>query len=1136
LKGKNQETNSFKDSEFVNYDEIYTSILNLYGLNLYYYKPATVTRRIERRMNICDCSSLDDYSEIIKKDPAELHLLYNDMLIGVTQFFRDIETFEWLKTYIMPNFPEIIDAEGELRIWVAGCATGQEAYSLMMMIADCLNDDSRLSRVKLFASDTYAPCIQKASTGTYCAEEVKKIPSKYLEKYFIKKNDDLYQIDSSIRNKVIFSHHDITRDAPFTKLHFISCRNLLIYFNHEARVRALSTFHFSLKPGGLLFLGKSESVTPMDNEFKTVNRKFNLYKRSDGSAASSGLRFPVKGRNFFENSVKLMSRNSTLLNDPRLLRTYDVLLEKYMPTGFLINDAKEVLHSFGKTTPYLQPKSGRMTLNILSMVDYNISIALTDLFIKYEADPVPVRCSIYTTNGTEVIVCLEALNDKGIDNPFFLVTIEETEKKSENSEKPLSINIDSSTKKRITDLEQELFYTREYLQSTIEELESSNEELIASSEEIQSTNEELHSSNEELCVANRELQEKIDEIKRINSDLDNFIASTKIGTIFLDKEMNIRLFTPAAGQIFDLIQNDIGRPIKHINSRLSGIDISSEIESVFLSGKLFENEIQTENGDFYLLRIHPYTDDAGEIDGSVVVFVNIDVLRKAETALRRSEEKFRHVFENMASGAVFFEPCFNSKGEIVDFVYVDVNESYEKIFGLNKADLIGKKLMNTFKELEPQWGNLYIEVAKDGVSRMCDRFHSPTGKYLFSTCFKPEKDQTYICVTHIDLTEQKKAQSELQHAEKMNAVGQLAGGVAHDFNNQLTGIMGYSSLIVQNPQDERVVDYASKILRAAERSGDLTQKLLAFSKKAPVLNKLLDINDEIVEVVQLLKHSIDKRIKINLDLEDAPCVVSGDSGQLQNAILNLCLNARDAMSGGGNLIVKTTFINLDKKSPLLNNAGLSGGLYVKVTIKDTGKGIPANLLKHIFEPFFTTRGEEGGVGMGLAAVLGTVQSHKGTIDVKTEVGKGTEFIVYLPCECSGEIVNDLSAVSFSTLESKNILLVDDENIVRSILSEMLELHSCSVIPCSCGKDAVDVYEKKYKNIDLVILDMIMPDLNGLETFRELKKINPDIKAIILSGYSMNDDISQTLKEGALAFIQKPVSIKLLVSALKKAIG
>ncbi len=1135
MKGKNQETNNLDDMELLNYDEIFTNILNLYGLNLYYYKPATVARRIERRMGLRDCKSLDEYSDIIKKDPAELDLLYNDMLIGVTQFFRDIDTFEWLKNYIMPNLPEIIDAEGELRIWVAGCATGQEAYSLMMMIADGLNDDSRLSRVKLFASDTYAPCIQKASAGIYCAEEVKTIPSKYLEKYFIKKDDDLYQIVPVIRNKVIFSHHDITRDAPFTKLHFISCRNLLIYFNHEARVRALSTFHFSLKPGGLLFLGKSESVTPLENEFKTVNRKFNLYKRSEGSSAGSGLRFPVKGRNFFENSLKMMGRNATLLNDPRLLRTYDLLLEKYMPTGFLINDAKEVLHSFGKTAPYLQPKSGRVTLNILSMIDYNISIALNDLFIKYDTDPVPVRCSIYTTNGTEVIVCLEALNDKGIDNPFFLVTIEETERKAEDSEKPLNINIDSSTKKRIMDLEQELFYTREYLQSTIEELESSNEELIASSEEIQSTNEELHSSNEELCAANRELQEKIDEIKRINSDLDNFIASTKIGTIFLDTEMNIRLFTPAAGQIFDLIHNDIGRPIKHINSRFSDIDISREIKDVMESGYFYENEIQSENGEFYLLRIHPYTDDTGKIDGSVVVFVNIDVLRKAETALRRSEEKFRHVFENMASGAVFFEPCYNENGGIEDFIYVDVNKSYEKIFGLKKEELLGKKLMSTFKELEPQWCDLYIEVAENGDSKLCERYHSPSRKHLFSTCFKPEKEQPYICVTHIDLTEQKKAQNELQHAEKMNAVGQLAGGVAHDFNNQLTGIMGYSSLIVQNPQDERVVDYASKILRAAERSGDLTQKMLAFSRKANVVKKLLDVNDEIVEVVQLLKHSIDKRIKINLDLEDAPCVVNGDSGQLQNAILNLCLNARDAMKKGGNLNIRTSFISLDKKSPILSRTGLPGGLYVKISVKDTGRGISDSVLSKIFEPFFTTRGEEGGVGMGLAAVLGTVQSHKGTIDVKTEVGRGSEFTVYLPCECSGEIVNDLSSVSFTTLESKNIMLVDDENIVRSILSEMLELHSCAVIPCCCGKDALEIYRKEHKKIDLVIMDMIMPDMNGLETFREMKKINPGIKSIILSGYSMNDDISEALKEGALAYIQKPVSIKLLVSALKKAL-
>ena len=1115
-------------------NEIFDIVFKKYGLNLNYYKPATVSRRIERRMKLMSQNDPQKYIELLSKDPEELHLLYGDLMIGVTDFFRDEKTFENLRKNILPELFKNLEKEGELRIWVAGCATGQEAYSIMMAVSEELKDDPKLCKVKMFASDSFKPHIEKASKGIYTDTEIKSIPSNLLDKYFVKKGKSSYQIKSEIRNKVVFSHHDITSDPPFTRLHMVSCRNLLIYFNNEARIRALSTFHFTLQPEGLLFLGNSESVTPMENDFIPVDRKHNIFKRAPGSISRTGSKFPIKSKKN-ELTLKSFNRSNSFVNDPRLMRAYDILLERFMPCGFLINNTREIVHSFGDTSWLLNPRSGRMSLNILSMVDENMSIALTDIFrTLQENKKKAVTCTTKTSDNVPIAITAVHVSDSTLDTSFALITIEKlSDKQNTKTVETLNINVD--TKHRVSNLEQELFYTREHLQSTIEELESSNEELLASSEEIQSTNEELNSTNEELYTVNKELEEKIHQLTTTNNDLNNFINSTRIATIFLDNENQIRKYTGDADEIFDILPQDILRPITHINSRLLNFNLIEKIEQVKKSGKKIEEDIEIQNGINFLLKIHPYLNDSGEIEGTVLVFINIDVLRKTQEAYRKSEAKFKYVFRNMANAAAIFEPTYDSSGNFSDFKFIKINGSYEQMFNVKKKDVVGMEILDVFPELDPSWNDFYLQVLKTGEQELKERYNGPMDKYLFTTCFKPEKDEDYICVTHLDLTEQRKAEVELRHSEKLNAIGQLAGGVAHDFNNQLTGILGYASLILQNPTGKKTGKFAEQILKAAERSADLTQKLLAFSRKGKMKNTSMDVNDEIVEVAQLLKHSIDKRIKVDLNLSEQHCTICGDSGQIQNALLNLCLNARDAMKNGGVLKILTDWIELDAKSPVLKSFDLPSGKYIKIEISDTGGGMPESVKSKIFEPFFTTKEQSGGLGMGLAAVFGTVVGHNGAIAVKSVEKKGSVFTLYFPCNRDSIVKDERTSVSTAVIENLNVMVIDDENIVRSIIVEMLKLQNASVIDCPGFSEAFDVYKKKYKEIDLVFIDMIMPEKNGLETFRELKKINSKIRAIIISGYTMNDEISQTLKEGAVGFVQKPVSMKVLMAAMKDAL-
>lgn len=1131
-KDKIEESYDFLSKNDLN--KIFDIVFRKYGLNLNYYKPATVSRRIERRMKLMAQNDPQKYIELLSRDPEELHLLYGDLMIGVTDFFRDEQTFENLRENILPELFKNLEKEGELRIWVAGCATGQEAYSIMIAVSEELKDINELCKIKMFASDSYKPHIEKASKGIYSDTDVKSIPLNLLEKYFVKKEKNKFQIRGDIRNKVVFSHHDITSDPPFTRLHMVSCRNLLIYFNNEARIRALSTFHFTLQPEGLLFLGNSESVTPMENNFIPVDRKHNIFKRAPGSISRTGSKFPIKSKKN-ESTLKSFNRSGSFLNDPRLMRAYDLLLEKFMPCGFLINNTREIVHSFGDTSWLLKPRAGRMSLNILSMVDENLSVALTDIFrTLQENKKKAVTCTTKTSDNLPISITADPVSDSTLDTSFTLITIEKlSDKKHEKSVETLNINVD--TKKRVSNLEQELFYTREHLQSTIEELESSNEEILASSEEIQSTNEELNSTNEELYTVNKELEEKIHQLTTTNNDLNNFINSTRIATIFLDNENRIRKYTGDADEIFDILPQDISRPITHINSRLSDFNLIEKIEKVKKTEKHLEEDIEIQNGINFLLKIHPYLNDLGEIDGTVLVFVNIDVLRKTQEAYRKSEAKFKYVFKNMANAAAIFEPFYDNNGNFSDFKFVMINGSYEKMFNVKKNNIIGMGILDVFPEIDPSWNDFYQRVLETGVHEIKERYNGPMDKYLFTTCFKPEKDDDYICVTHLDLTEQRKAEVELRHSEKLNAIGQLAGGVAHDFNNQLTGILGYASLILQNPNGKKTAKFAEHILKAAERSANLTQKLLAFSRKGKMKNTSMDINDEIVEVAQLLKHSIDKKIKLDLKLNEHHCTICGDPGQIQNALLNLCLNARDAMKKGGVLKIFTDWLELDAGSPVLKSFDLPSGKYIKIEISDTGTGIPESVKSKIFEPFFTTKEKSGGLGMGLAAVFGTVRGHNGAITVKSLEKKGTVFTLYFPCNRDSAVKDDRTSVSTTTIKNLNVMVIDDENIVRSIIVEMLKLQNASVIDCPGFSEAFDIYKKKYKKIDLVFIDMIMPEKNGLETFRELKKINSKIRAVVISGYTMNDEISQTLKEGAVGFVQKPVSMKVLTAAIKDAL-
>jgi len=373
----------------------------------------------------------------------------------------------------------------------------------------------------------------------------------------------------------------------------------------------------------------------------------------------------------------------------------------------------------------------------------------------------------------------------------------------------------------------------------------------------------------------------------------------------------------------------------------------------------------------------------------------------------------------------------------------------------------------------------------------------------------------------LDITEREQAEEKLRQSEKMSAIGQLAGGIAHDFNNQLTSVIGYVDLLLDHLDDETLSRYATNIKKGAKRAAELTAQLLAFSRKGKNLSLPVEMHKVLTEVASILEHTIDKRIKIHQTLNASPAITTGDPNQLQNAILNMALNARDAMPEGGELIFETDIVELDEQFCKGHPYEVSPGMYLKVSITDTGCGMDAETQKHLFEPFYTTKEVGKGTGMGLASAYGTVRNHKGAISFYSEVGHGSTFRIYLPVsqdDCNKQKEDDRDQIIKGTAK---ILVVEDEEMVRLLVVDILKMLGYTVISTKNGVEAIECYKKFWKEIDLVVLDMIMPEMDGGDAFLEMRKINPDIKAILSSGYSINGNVQKILDYGIKAFVGKP---------------
>ncbi len=631
-------------------DRIMALLRQASGIDFGEYKIGTVERRIERRMTLQKLPDLAAYAALLATNPDELNALYGDMLIGVTEFFRDNAAFEALREKVAPGLLSS-DRQNEVRVWIAACATGEEAYSLAILLDEVAVATGFTGNFSIFATDVHRASLEFAATGTYGQDRLKNVSPERLARYFREEKPGCFRIVPEIRKRLIFAPHNLVSDPPFTKLDLVSCRNLLIYFNTALQERVIRLFYFALRGGGCLFLGPSEGIGRLDGvHFEVVDAQLKFFRKLGGAVAAPPKFRPQQNLRPATSPAHpaAHARPGDMLNR-QLLVAYDQILRRHAPAGLLVNDAFEVLHYFGPASSYLAPLEGRAHESLLSRVDGELRLCLSTLLprvFKTGESSVSHNVRIPGPDG-ELRIDIRA--DPIVDGraPVSLVHVTFADPR----QSPLPIAAAASENesfvageellRRVQDLELELQGTKENLQTAVEELQasneelqSSNEELTASNEELQSTNEELHAVNEELYSVNSEFERKNTELQILNDDLNNLSNSTDIGTVFVDRELRIRKFNPAIQRIFRLLPQDLGRPIDHIAYHLDGQEeMLQDVAWVLEHGKLRQKEVRTHDGRWLLKRVLPFLTVKGAIDGVVLTFTDIDETKALQTRL-----------------------------------------------------------------------------------------------------------------------------------------------------------------------------------------------------------------------------------------------------------------------------------------------------------------------------------------------------------------------------------------------------------------------------------------------------------------------------------------------------------------------
>ncbi len=666
--------------------------------DFYNYKTPTILRRIGRRMIHLGYKKFADYLDHLRNAPEECKILGKEFLIGVTKFFRDRAAFDILRDEVFPEILRLKEDGDILKVWITACSTGEEAYSMAMMIDDVLQKHNKVLEVKIFATDIDLDAIEFASKGCYPANSVHDIEPAFVKKYFTKQGNNII-VNPEIRKQIVFARHNILKDPPFIKNDLISCRNMLIYMNVILQRKVLSALQFSLNTGGFLFLGPSEIPASVREGFEEINGKWKFYRKISNDNRYNPERFPSTQIFKPQREIRNYGRDNTIVKE--LADDFkNILTEEYGFAGVYLNKDLEIKEAVGDFKKYLSLPERISNLHLLKMVDHDLSIALNAAIRKANKENTKVNLNHIRIRREGIEKNVNIFIRPSTRDGYMLVVF------SESHEMPLAKTITDFNPQNsqdavsyISELEEELKETRAHLQLTVEsletaneELQSSNEELLSANEELQSSNEELQSLNEELHTLNTEHQLRIKELIELNDDLNNYFRSSELAQIFVDSDLRIRKFNPTAVKMVNLIESDIGRPIDHISTNIRSVNLVSNILSVIKNGAPIEKEVFLQNSTISLMRILPYVRQDKSIDGVVITFIDISKIKELDNIIKG-------VFNSSPSAIMAFKVVKDERKNIVDIRWITANHEADRFLNRSQADYIGKSLTEEFPQL-----------------------------------------------------------------------------------------------------------------------------------------------------------------------------------------------------------------------------------------------------------------------------------------------------------------------------------------------------------------------------------------------------------------------------------------------------
>ncbi|MEM6954235.1 MAG: CheR family methyltransferase [Myxococcota bacterium] len=1063
--------------------------------------------------------------------------------------------------------------------------------------------------------------IEHASLGEYDEGALRGLSPDRRERFF-EPVGGRYRVTEDLRRHLVFARHDLHRDPPFGNLHLVTCRNVLIYFRKEWQRRVLSTLHVSLRAGGVLFLGDSESVADQSLYFEPAGAKVHrVYRRRVGRTDLLPVSPPQRAR-----SAPVRQRVSAV-DDAR-----DMLFAAYVPATAVVNAAGEVEHLIGDVADYLSLPTGRMTPRIDRLARGGLGTAVSAALARCQRTGELAEHPAVSLPGTERSVRVMVRPIAGVER--YLVTFASAPTSASGAENASSLDL--------AHVHDELLSTRESLEATIEELQAaneelqaSNEEMHASNEELQATNEELHATNEELHVLTAERNERIHELDRLTDDVFNLLNATGVATLFLDEQLCIRRLIGPVGAYLRLLDVDVGRPLSHFRDGLVGLDLLALASNVLEQQEPFESHGAQVNGMRVLVRALPYASASGRDRGVVLGFVDVTDLKETQERLRgvldslpqhvalvdeagrlaMVNDSWRRFAESQggsvqlgadylaiaaadpsASGiakgiedvlagdrghfsAVY--PCATpdrelrfrmdaspliagEPGRVVGAVVSHMNTTllheaeqstqeamvaFRRVFESSTASLLVVDtetlivsdinaaacalLRRSSEAVVGSSMEMLVPSGRSEVWRSTLQGLPPDGEVLrmlevldgdgFDRAMNVVLRSLYSEQQRFALVELRVASGAVAEASagadgavstrRLEALGKLAGGVAHETNNVLAGIVAVVEPWIESEQvDPELRGELQDVLAACRRGKDVTQQLLGFARADTVVRPT-DVGAVVREIATSLRAMAAEGVRI--EVSTAPeLVVLGDRTLLAQALLNLGINGLDAIGQRGLLEIRVSEVSVD------------GGLAALIEVRDDGHGMEASVAARAFEPFYTTKPRGEGTGLGLPMVYGTVRSMNGVIEIQSVVSEGTTIAITLPLTEAPEKAPETPRER-PTLHGR-ALVIDDDRLVRRGIARMLKRCGMDVLTAEGGEEGLSLLDSH--RLDLVVLDVVMPDIDGWETLRRIRSRQPTLPVLMCSGYAENTRGVQAERGPETGFVYKPVGADELAKA------